>query len=102
MRFNENAQLDPTQVEDERGRSGGAFGGGGLSQGGFNVPIAVGGGGGGLLLVLVIVALNVFGGGLSGPSTATVPQDGSADSYNGVQVAGSTVAQNCHTGADAN
>ena len=44
MRFNESAQLDPTQVEDERGQSysGGGLGGGG---GGFGVPIAVGGGG---------------------------------------------------------
>jgi predicted metalloprotease len=66
------------------------------------MPIVVGGGGAGLLIMLLVVALNVLGGGVTGPSTATVPQDGSAAGYNGVQVDGATVAQNCHTGADAN
>src|SRR5919201_4136058 len=97
MRFNESAQLDPTQVEDERGQS--YSGGGG---GGFGVPVAVGGGGAGVLLLLVVVALNLLGGGLGGPSTATAPADGSAGSYAGRQVAGSSVAQTCRTGADAN
>jgi uncharacterized protein len=107
MSFNPNAQLDPTQVEDRRGESsgmGGGFGGvgGGYGGGGFGRPVIVGGGGAGLLLMLVIVALNVFGGALSGPSSTTVPADGSAAGYNGVQVSGSSVAQNCRTGADAN
>ena len=105
MTFNPNAQLDPGQVEDRRGEPsgmGGGFGGGGFGGGGFGMPIAVGGGGAGLLIMLVIVALNIFGGALSGPSSGSVPADGSAAGYNGVQVAGSTVAQNCRTGADAN
>src|SRR3982751_502262 len=96
MRFNENAQLDPTQVEDERGQSSGSSAAPG--GGGFGVPIVVGGGGGGLLLVLLLLAFNLLGGGLSAPSTAGVP----ADSYDGRQVPGSTVAQSCRTGADAN
>ncbi|MBV9895046.1 MAG: neutral zinc metallopeptidase [Chloroflexi bacterium] len=101
MTFNPNAQLDPTQVEDRRGEPtgvGGGFGGGG----GFGMPIAVGGGGAGLLIMLVIVALNVFGGALTGPSSSSVPADGSAAGYNGRQVAGSSVAETCRTGADAN
>ena len=87
MRFNENAQLDPTQVEDERGQSSGSSAAPG--GGGFGVPIVVGGGGGGLLLVLLVLAFNLLGGGLSAPSTASVP----SDSYDGRQVPGSTVAQ---------
>jgi uncharacterized protein len=102
MRFNDNVQLDTNQVEDERGQSPVRGGFGGLGGGGVGMPVAVGGGGAGLLLLLVVVALNVLGGGLTGPSTASVPQDGSANGYSGVEVAGSTVAQNCHTGADAN
>jgi predicted metalloprotease len=93
MRFNDNVQLDPSQVEDQRGSGGGGLGGGGL-----NIPIAVGGGGGGLLLVLAIVAFNLlFGGG-----GASAPADSSANGYQGVEVAGSQVAQTCRTGADAN
>jgi predicted metalloprotease len=104
MRFNENAQLDPSQVEDQRGQGGGSGGGfGGLLGGGRSgVPIVVGGGGGGVLLLLVFLAVNILGGGLSSQSSTPSASDGSANSYTGVQVAGSTVAQNCHTGADAN
>src|SRR4051794_34829282 len=105
MRFNDNVQLDPGQVEDQRGRSaGGGFGGiGGGGGGGFGTPIVVGGGGAGLLITLLIIAFNVFGGALSDSGASTsVPSDGSANGYNGVQVAGASVAQNCRTGADAN
>src|SRR3954452_20860807 len=97
MRFNDNVQLDTSQVQDQRGGSplGRGYGGSGM-------PIAVGGGGVSLLVVLVIVVLNVLGGGVTGSSTDSVPQSGSASAYNGGEVAGSTVAQNCRTGADAN
>jgi uncharacterized protein len=106
MRFNENAQLDTTQVEDERGQAGGGgFGGGfgGARGGGFNMPVVVGGGGGGLLLLVLVLAFNLLGGGLSGSSSAPVqaPVSGT-NGYQGVEVPGSTVAQNCRTGADAN
>src|SRR5437588_10880864 len=102
MEFNDNVRLDPSQVEDQRGNGGGGFGGGGFGGGGggFPIPIAVGGGGGGLLLVLAIVAFNLLGGGLStGGSTAAT---GTSNGYQGVEVAGSQVAQQCRTGADAN
>src|SRR5439155_25378826 len=92
MRFNDSVQLDPNQVEDKRGQSSGSAMGG-MSRGGFGVPVAVGGGGAGLILLLVVVALNVLGGAVSDPNTSTLPVDGSASNYNGVQVAGSTVAQ---------
>ena len=65
------------------------------------MPIIVGGGGTGLVLMLIVLALNLLGGSMSGSAT-TVPQDGSAAGYSGVQVPGASVAQSCHTGADAN
>jgi uncharacterized protein len=92
MRFKDQVQLDPSQVEDVRGSGGGFTRGGGLST-----PIVVGGGGGGLLLVLAIVALQLFGGGLGTPQTSTA-----VDPYAGTEVAGSQVAATCRTGADAN
>jgi uncharacterized protein len=92
MEFNDNVRLDPSQVEDQRGRGGGGgFGG---------IPIVVGGGGGGVLLLILIVAFNLLGGGLSSSPTANAPAAG-ANGY-GVDVAGSQVAQSCRTGADAN
>src|SRR5919202_1635638 len=106
MRFNDNVQLDPTQVEDERSASGGSIPSFG-SGGGFNMPIVVGGGGGGLLLVVLFVAFQLLGGSLgssSGPATTTRAPVGSSasDSYQGRQVSASNVAQECRTGADAN
>ena len=98
MTFDPNAQLDPTQIEDRRGTPIGV--GDGYRGGGLRVPIVIGGGGAGLLLTLVIVAINLLGTMSSSPTS--VPSDGSAAGYNGVQVAGSSVAQACRTGADAN
>ena len=62
MRFNDNAQLDTSQVEDRRG-SGGSGGGGGirLGRGG-----AAAGGGIGLVAIIVVVLIQVFSGGGSG------------------------------------
>ena len=81
MTFNPNAQLDPSQVDDARGRS---FGGG--------RGIAIGGGSIGLVLTLIYVLL---GGNLGDITT----QPG-ADP--GVQASGVNLAQECKTGADAN
>jgi predicted metalloprotease len=88
MRFNEQSRLDTSQVEDVRGRR---------SAGGMGIPIAVGGGGGGLLLVLAVLAFQLLGGGLNTEQTAVTPGQ-----YSDVEVAGSTVAQSCRSGADAN
>ena len=64
MRFNDNAQLDTSQVEDRRG-SGGSGGGGGirLGRGG-----AAAGGAIGLVAIVVVVLIQVFSGGGSGSS----------------------------------
>jgi uncharacterized protein len=83
MPFNENKRLDPSQVEDRRGR-------------GVGRTIAIGGGGIGLLILVVSLLLGV----------------NPADLMNAVEVAPSTpetnssnvnnLAAECQTGADAN
>ena len=90
VRFRNNASLDPSQVEDIRGR-GPMLGlpGGGLT---------VGGGGLGLvgLLLYVVFGLLSGGGGLSGPLGNL---DGSTVSQ---APPGQVLGQECRTGADAN
>jgi predicted metalloprotease len=86
--FNPNAQLDPTQVEDVRGR--------GIGRGG----VAIGGGGLGLLLVLAYALLtgNV-------PSSSDVSTlDQLINQTVGDQAApgASQLTSECKTGADAN
>ncbi|GAB2616103.1 KPN_02809 family neutral zinc metallopeptidase [Kribbella endophytica] len=68
MKFNPDADLDTSGVEDTRGSGGG---GGGLLPGGMGIP--VGGGIGGLILLVVILLLNggipgVGGGGSEEPT----------------------------------
>jgi len=86
--FNPNAQLDPSQVEDERGRGIGGRG------------VAIGGGGLGVIIVLVYALL-----------TGTVPSTSEAGALD--QLINQTVGQGgpapssaltteCRTGADAN
>ncbi|WP_020384787.1 neutral zinc metallopeptidase [Kribbella catacumbae] len=59
MKFNPDADLDTSGVEDTRGSGGG---GGGLLPGGMGIP--VGGGIGGIILLVVILLLNgTFSGG---------------------------------------
>jgi hypothetical protein len=83
MRFRDTATLDPSQIDDERGRRGGPFGG--LPGGG----IAVGGSAGivGLLLALIL-GFTQLSGGSGGTSSAPVTAN--------------QLAQECRTGADAN
>jgi uncharacterized protein len=89
MRFRNSARLDPSQVQDVRGRGGmGRLPGGG---------IAVGGGGLGVVGLLVYILLNVLSsGGLSGGLSNL---DGSSI---GTQPPGAALSSDCRTGADAN
>jgi uncharacterized protein len=83
MRFDEDAQLDASQVEDVRGRGGfGGFGRGG---------VAVGGGVGLILMLLVLLLGGDPSAILGGSAPPAQPQVGSGD-----------LAAQCRTGADAN
>ena len=80
MTFRGNAPLDPSQVEDQRGRGG--------SGGGLGGPVVVGGGGLGLVILIIALLLGVnplsdYGG--TNPSIDGAPS-----------------VQDCQTGADAN
>jgi predicted metalloprotease len=80
MTFRGNAPLDPSQVEDQRGRSGGG--------GGLGGPVVVGGGGIGLVILIIALLLGVNP--LSDYSGTNPPIDGAPS------------VQDCQTGADAN
>ncbi|MDE9364488.1 neutral zinc metallopeptidase [Luteipulveratus sp. YIM 133132] len=100
MTFNDNANLDTSQVES--GGSGG--GGGGISPGGIGV-----GGIGGLIIMILMV---LFGGGLTGGSGGgTTDQSGGGgltqdtSQIGAAGTGGDAVSQqiaSCKTGADAN
>src|SRR5947209_20551895 len=88
--FDPNAQLDTSQVNDQRGSSGGGIGRSGM---------AIDGGAG--TIVLLVLAL------LFGVNPASILNSGSgrvATAPTGQRAAPGTgnIAQNCKTGADAN
>jgi hypothetical protein len=87
MTFNPNAQLDPSQVQDRRGRIGGR-------------GLAVGGGGLGMVILLVYTLL---GGGSGGSPSADDLSRLLNQVVGGDQGPTSTqLASDCQTGADAN
>lgn len=90
MDINDDANLDTSQVDDRRGRR--SVSGGGL---------AIGGGGLGLILTIVIYLLGgtgALGGGGGGGSPLDSLQN---QTTGGEAPAGSTIGENCKTGADA-
>jgi predicted metalloprotease len=85
MRFDEDSQLDTSQVQDTRGRGG--FGGFPRSGG-----VAIGGGAG-ILGLLVILLLQLLGGGTGTDALPGIDQ---------VQGSNTDLKQECRNGADAN
>jgi hypothetical protein len=83
MRFDEDGQLDSSQVQDTRGRGGFPRGGG----------VAVGGGAG-ILGLIVFLLLQVLGGG--GATTGALP------GIDQIQGERTQLDQECKTGRDAN
>jgi uncharacterized protein len=88
LTFRPGASLDPSEVEDERGRGG--FGG--LGGGRMGTPIVVGGGGLGLLVTIALIVLNsgILGNAAPG-AIIGAPGDPLSSS-----------AADCRTGAEAN
>jgi predicted metalloprotease len=65
MEINENAQVDPTQIDDRRGGGGGGGGLGGLGGlGGGRIPIPTSRGG--LIVTVIVVLITLAGGGFAG------------------------------------
>ncbi|GAA5127093.1 KPN_02809 family neutral zinc metallopeptidase [Pseudonocardia adelaidensis] len=89
MRFDENAQLDTSQIDDLRGSGGGG--------GGIGGRVAVGGGGLGVVGLIVYFLLSQLGGGGAGidlGGLTGLEQGRSADT--------SQAASSCRTGGQAN
>jgi hypothetical protein len=91
MQFNDDAQLDTSQVQDARG-------GGGMGRGG----LAVGGGGLGLVGLIAVVLFNVLGGGDGGSAGGLGGLSGLGQGSNPNSIDNSTLSSECRTGADAN
>ncbi len=94
MKFNPNARLDTSQVQDRRG--GGPRGGGGFPGG--RSGLAVGGGGLGLLVVLAFVLFSVIGGGDGGTSGSAGMLAGASGN---TSVDNGQLEAQCRTGQDA-
>lgn len=93
MSFNDNYQLDTSQVE-----GGGSGGGGGFSPGGM----VIGGGGGlGILGIIAWLLMSVLGGNSSDGSSSVIPQQQAAGQVQDGS-AGSGSFSQCKTGIDAN
>jgi len=94
MRFDENADLDTSQIDDLRGSGGG---GGGGPLGG---RVAVGGGGLSVVGLILYVLLSQLGG--TGTGGGTMLPGGLTELPGGDTANTSQVAESCRTGADAN
>jgi predicted metalloprotease len=92
MRFDENAQLDTSNIDDLRGGGGGG--------GGLGGRVAIGGGGLGVVGLILYFLLSALGGG--GGSVALPAPSGLEAIPSGQTGDTSTAASACRTGAQAN
>ncbi|PRY46073.1 KPN_02809 family neutral zinc metallopeptidase [Umezawaea tangerina] len=90
MQFNEDAELDTSQIDDQRGGGGG---------GGIGGRVAVGGGGLSVVGLIIYFLLSQFAGG--GGGGIQIPS-GFGDVGQNQQVDSSALRDKCKTGADAN
>jgi uncharacterized protein len=93
MKYNDDASLDTSSVQDRRGGGGGMLGGG--------RGLAVGGGGLGLLGVLAIVLFSVLGGG-GGSGTSSALSNVLGNLGQGQSADNTQLSAECKTGKDAN
>lgn len=97
MRFDENADLDTSNINDLRGGGGG---GGGGPLGG---RVAVGGGGLGIVGLIIYFLISQLGGGGGGGGGYALPDAGGLGGLQqGQTTSTSDLASSCRTGADAN
>jgi uncharacterized protein len=95
MKYNDDARLDTSEVQDTR--SGGGLGA--MLPGGRG-GIAVGGGGLGVLGVIAFIVINLIGGGGNSGVTDVLGQLGQAGAARSAD--NTAVAAECRTGRDAN
>ena len=93
MRFNENANLDTSSVDDLRGGGGG---------GGFGGRVAAGGGGLGIVGLIIYFLLSQLGGGGGGAGIPLPSPGGLGGLQQGQSEDNGQIAQACQTGASAN
>ena len=96
MRFNEDAGLDTSQVEDLRSGGGGG--------GGLGGRVALGGGGVSILGLALYLVFSLLTGGVGGGggSPGSLPSGGLGGVGSGQTADNSALEQECRTGADAN
>jgi uncharacterized protein len=110
MQFDDNADLDTSQINDQRGSGGGGGGLGGLGGmlggggGGGGFPMGRAGGGLGLVGILLVVGLQMCSGGRGGALGGVSPRQSQTQSPYQSPSAGdsSNLERDCKTGADAN
>jgi uncharacterized protein len=94
VRFNENANLDTSSIDDLRGGGGG---------GGVGGRVAIGGGGLGVVGLIIYFLLSALTGGTGGGSPIPLPSGGGLGGVQQGQSADNTqISQACQTGASAN